>query len=289
MAAFAPALPLGVGYSGGADSTALLLACAEKWPGQVVAVHVHHGLQAAADDFQHHCEAFCTQLQVPLVVIKVNARPVPGQSPEEAARAARYQAFGTLALVEYNNVDINSIAFEKQPIHNLALAQHADDQVETILLALSRGAGLAGLAAMPSQWHRDGICYHRPLLGVSAAGIRDWLAVRQTGFIEDPTNADQSFTRNHIRARLLPALQDVFPQFRETFARTARHAAQAQDVLNEIAAQDLAEIQRTQDGAPVMTTIFQGAGVSRGVLRAEIFQPCPPPAVKLIRRTTVSG
>ena len=255
MAAFAPALPLGVGYSGGADSTALLLACAEKWPGQVVAVHVHHGLQAAADDFQHHCEAFCTQLQVPLVVIKVNARPVPGQSPEEAARAARYQAFGTLALVEYNNVDINSIAFEKQPIHNLALAQHADDQVETILLALSRGAGLAGLAAMPFQWHRDGICYHRPLLGVSAVSIRGWLAARQTGFIEDPTNADQSFTRNRIRARLLPALQDVFPQFRETFARSARHAAQAQEVLNEIAAQDLAEIQRTADGAPVIARL----------------------------------
>src|SRR5690606_13972312 len=86
MAAFAPPLPLAVALSGGADSTALLLACAQRWPGQVHAIHVHHGLQAAAEDFQRHCEALCARLQVPLAVCRVDARHAPGQSPEDAAR-----------------------------------------------------------------------------------------------------------------------------------------------------------------------------------------------------------
>lgn len=232
MAAFSPELPLAVAYSGGADSTALLLASARKWPGQVSAIHVHHGLQAAADNFQRHCEAFCASLNVPLVVKKVDARHAAGQSPEAAARAARYQAFSDVALVEYTQLDIKTIA----------LAQHADDQVETLLIALGRGGGLAGLAAMPAQWQRDGIRFQRPLLGVSADHIRAWLASQACGFIEDPTNSDQQFTRNRIRAQLLPALQAVFPHFRDTFARSAAHAAQAQALLAEIAAEDLAKV-----------------------------------------------
>lgn len=231
IAAFSPALPLAVAYSGGADSTALLLACARKWPGQVSAIHVHHGLQAAADDFQRHCEDFCASLNLPLVVKKVDARHAPGQSPEAAARAARYQAFSDVTIVEYAKVDIKTIA----------IAQHADDQIETLLIALGRGGGLAGLAAMPAQWQRDGICFQRPLLGVSADCIRAWLASQACGFIEDPTNSDQHFTRNRIRAQLLPALQAVFPHFRDTFARSAAHAAQAQALLAEIAAEDLAK------------------------------------------------
>ena len=244
MAAFSPSLPLAVAYSGGADSTALLLACAEKWPGQVEAVHIHHGLQVAADDFERHCEAFCARLQVPLAVQRVNAAHTPGQSPEDAARIARYQAFRALDKAERASSAIKTIALK-----NIALAQHADDQVETILLALSRGAGLAGLAAMPSCWERDGICYHRPLLAVSAADIRAWLAARGVAFIEDPTNVDERFTRNRIRARLTPVLQDVFPQFRETFTRTATHAAQAQELLAEVAAQDLATTVEGMAGA----------------------------------------
>ena len=234
---FSPALPVAVAYSGGADSTALLLACAEKWPGHVVAIHIHHGLQAAADGFAAHCETVCAGLGVPLRVSRVDGRPAPGQSPEDAARRARYQAFSTFAHVEYNKFAINNIA-----IKSIAIAQHADDQVETIVLALSRGAGLAGLAAMPAQWQRDGIDYHRPMLGVSAADIRVWLAARNAPFIEDPTNADEKFTRNRIRARILPVLQAVFPHFRDTFARSAAHAAQAQEILNEVGVQDLAVV-----------------------------------------------
>ena len=232
ISAFSPALPLAVAFSGGADSTALLLACAEKWPGQVHAIHIHHGVQAAADDFERHCQAFCAQLNVPLLVRRVDGRHAPGQSPEDAARRARYKAFEAVALEEY----------AQDAIKNIAIAQHADDQVETLLLALSRGSGLPGLSAMPASWVRAGITYHRPLLRVRASDIRAWLASRGVACIEDPTNVDQQFTRNRIRAQLLPALEATFPQFRDTFARSAAHAAQAQAVLLDVAVQDLALI-----------------------------------------------
>ena len=230
MAAFTPGLPLAVAFSGGADSTALLLACAGKWPGQVHAIHVHHGLQAAADDFQRHCVALCAQLNVPLAVERVHARHASGESPEDAARKARYEAFGAVVLAQWS----------KYAIKNIALAQHADDQAETLLLALSRGAGLPGLSAMPARWQRDGITFHRPLLGVPGRDVRAWLAAQDVPWVEDPTNADEQFTRNRIRARLLPALDEAFPQFRTTFARSAAHAAQAQAVLDDVARQDLA-------------------------------------------------
>jgi tRNA(Ile)-lysidine synthase len=232
MQDFHPALPLGVGFSGGADSTALLMACYERWPGQVVALHVNHGLQSAATAFELHCNTVCAQLQIPLRISSVDARHSSGQSPEDAARQARYKAFSALAFMD-----------SAQPaIQSIALAQHADDQVETLLLALSRGAGVAGLSAMPSSWVRDGIQYYRPLLSVSGAELREWLTQRAVLFVEDPTNADEQFTRNRIRAQLLPALQNAFPHFRDTFARSAGHAAQAQELLNELAAQDLEQL-----------------------------------------------
>ncbi len=249
IAAFEPNLPLAIGYSGGADSTALLLACAQKWPGQVNAIHIHHGLQAAANDFATHCEAFCKRIHVPLTIKKVDAKHELGESPEAAARNARYSAFSSINMqsagvfVACNAID--SIANKNALNVSIALAQHADDQVETLLLALSRGAGLPGLAAMPAAWQRDGIQYYRPLLQVSAAEIRRWLAAQTefgkvgVPFVEDPTNTDESFTRNRIRAKLLPALDAAFPQFRDTFARSSAHAGQAQVLLNEIAVEDL--------------------------------------------------
>ena len=230
MAAFKPGLPLAVALSGGADSTALLLACAEKWPGQVRAIHVHHGLQDAADGFERHCMALCGRLNVPLVVRRVDARHARGESPENAARKARYKVFSVIPGAEWSELAIKDIA----------IAHHADDQVETILLALSRGAGLPGLSAMPAHWQRDGLTYHRPLLAVPGPAIRDWLRERHEAWVEDPTNFDEGFTRNRIRSQLLPTLAAAFPQFRETFARSAAHAAEAQTVLSEVAAQDLA-------------------------------------------------
>ncbi|AVO48130.1 tRNA lysidine(34) synthetase TilS [Melaminivora suipulveris] len=232
IAAFAPRLPLGVGFSGGADSSALLTACAERWPGQVAALHVHHGLQAAADDFVRHCQALCARLSVPLLVRHVDARPAAGQSPEDAARQARYGAFEALVSAHQTQFAIK----------NIALAQHADDQVETLLLALSRGAGVAGLAAMPMHWQRAGLHWHRPLLRVAGRDVRQWLRARGEHWVEDPTNQDPRYTRNRIRAQLVPALQEVFPHFRDTLARSAAHAAQASELLLELGAADLAAI-----------------------------------------------
>ncbi len=242
LAGFSPALPLAVAFSGGADSTALLLACVDKWPGQVHAFHVHHGLQSAADDFERQCQRVCAQAGVPLHVYRVDARPAPGQSPEDAARRARYEAFEALALAT-----IDSVA-----IKNIAIAQHADDQSETLLLALSRGAGLPGLSAMPAHWQRAGLQYHRPLLAVAGTELRAWLQHRGQTWIEDPSNTDTRYTRNRIRAELLPALQAVFPQFRSTLARSARHAAEAQGLLQELAEQDLA-----QTGVPPQLVALQ--------------------------------
>lgn len=244
MRAFQPALPLGVALSGGADSTALLVLCARQWPGQVVALHINHGLQAAAIEFQTHCEYICAALKVPLRVKAVAARNAGGQSPEDAARIARYQ--GLVKLAE-----------EGVALPAVAVAQHADDQVETLLLALSRGAGTAGLAAMPAQWERGGLQFHRPLLNVAGADVRAWLEAEQIAFVNDPTNTDQRYTRNRIRAQLLPALQSVFPQFRDTFARSAAHAAQAQDLLDELATQDLAAVLRARDKLPLLAGLQQ--------------------------------
>ena len=218
--------PLAIAYSGGADSTALLLAACAWRPGQVSAIHVHHGLQAAADNFAAHCSAVCAGLGVLLHTARVDARHQSGQSPEDAARNARYRALadGARAL----------------GVQSVLLGQHADDQVETLLLALSRGAGLAGLSAMPATFERAGVLFARPLLEVPAASLRAWLLAHGHTFVEDPSNSDERYTRNLIRARLLPALQEAFPAFRSTFARSAAHAAQAQSLLDEVAAQDLA-------------------------------------------------
>jgi tRNA(Ile)-lysidine synthase len=261
MRAFSPALPLAVAYSGGADSTALLLACAEKWPGQVHAIHIHHGLQVAADDFEQHCQSFCQHINVPLTTQRVDARHAPGQSPEEAARRARYKAFELLAGVSIGLLYTKTVA----------IAQHADDQIETILLALSRGSGLPGLSGMAQTWVRAGVTYCRPLLGVSAFEVRAWLAERETSFIEDPTNTDEKFTRNRIRARLLPALQATFPQYRDTFARSAAHAAQAHEILLEVAEQDLLSV-----GTPPAIRQVQTLSRPRqaNLLRHWLFKSC---------------
>ncbi len=222
-------LPTGVAFSGGADSTALLLAARQAWPGQVRALHVHHGLQPAADDFERHCAGLCGTLGIPLHVRRVDAAHAPGESPEDAARLARYAALAAMAM--------------EQGLRSVLLGQHADDQAETLLLALSRGAGLPGLASMPARFERHGMRFLRPLLEVPRPALRSWLQAQGIAWIEDPTNSDAQRTRNRIRGEVLPALQAAFPAFRETFARSAQHAAQAQLLLAELAQQDLARME----------------------------------------------
>jgi tRNA(Ile)-lysidine synthase len=243
-------LPLGVAYSGGADSATLLIAAAARWPGQVQAIHVHHGLQDAADHFEQHCRGSCAAIGVPLQVRRVAAGNAPGESPEEAARIARYQALANAA--------------REQGLKAVLLGQHADDQVETLLLALSRGAGLPGMAAMAPVFQRDGMVFVRPLLAIGARAIREWIAHKRIPVVDDPTNSDISFTRNRIRHLLLPALEEAFPQYRETFARSSRHAAQAQELLEAVAVEDLARM----GGVPALTALQRLARGRQGnVLR----------------------
>ena len=246
LADFCPGLPFAVALSGGADSTALLIACAERWPGQVRAVHVHHGLQDAADGFEAFCVDLCRRLSVPLAVQRVDARAAAGQSPEDAARQARYRAIA------------DAVRSEWPDLTDVAVAQHADDQIETLLIALSRGSGLPGLAGMPAQWERLGLRWHRPWLQVAGADLRDWLRARSETWVEDPTNLDQGFTRNRIRARVLPALDVALPGFRDTFARSMRHVAEAQALLDALAQQDLDEV-----GVPPSVTALQRLPAAR--------------------------
>lgn len=227
-----PKFPLGVAFSGGADSTALLVACNERWPGQVIALHVNHQLQPAAVDFEHHCRDVCRSLGIPLRVRRVDAVAPAGVSPEDAARKARYKALADLSLADTAHAAISLIA----------VAQHADDQVETVMLALGRGAGVAGLAGMTPAWQTDTVAFCRPLLQVSGNNIRLWLHERRVQCIEDPTNADTRFMRNRIRHDLIPALYGVFPHIAQTISRSARHAAQAQELLDELARDDVAPL-----------------------------------------------
>ncbi|MDT8991428.1 tRNA lysidine(34) synthetase TilS [Curvibacter sp. APW13] len=229
IAEFAPPLPLTVALSGGADSTALLLGCARRWPGQVHAVHVNHGLQASASRFEAHCVALCNGLGVPLRVLAVHAHAASGESPEDAARRARYGAIEALAQENTAHDAFKTIAF----------AHNADDQTETFLLALSRGSGVPGLSGMPAQWQRGVLRCYRPLLSVAANDIRAWLRDQGQGWVEDPSNADQRFTRNRIRHSVLPALRQAFPHVDDAVARSARHLAQAQRLLEAMAQEDL--------------------------------------------------
>ncbi len=260
--------PFVVAYSGGADSTALLMLSAQQYPGQVHAIHIHHGLQAAADDFAAHCSAFCVQLGVPLHVVRVHAKHAQGDSPEDAARNARYSALvAKFGEIKKQLPQLNS---SSSALSSIAIAQHADDQIETMLLALSRGAGLAGLSGMPAHWQRDGVNFVRPLLKVSAQEIRIWLANQGMtarypgsaqvgqGWVEDPTNTDIAFTRNRIRHVVMPALQEAFPQFRTTFSRSASHAAQAQRLLMQLAAEDLHAV-----GDPLLIERLQALNADR--------------------------
>jgi len=214
-----------IAFSGGLDSTVLLhllaaLAKTATLP-PLSAVHVHHGLQAFADAWPSHCQVVCDSLGVPLRIMRVQVQP--GASLERAARDARYQAFAEV-------VGAGEV---------LLTGQHRDDQAETLLFRLLRGAGLRGLAAMPA--HRPLAAGHlvRPLLDVSRVELEAYAHEHQLKWIEDPSNADPRFSRNYLRHRVLPALTERWPQAVPGLARTAEHLSEAQGLLDELAVLDL--------------------------------------------------
>ncbi len=216
-----------IAFSGGLDSTVLLhllahLAKTQSLP-TLSAFHVHHGLQAAADVWPAHCQSVCDALGVPLEVVRVQVQP--GASLERAARDARYGAF--IAATETNEV--------------LLTAQHRDDQAETLLFRLLRGAGVRGLSGMPSERALGRGHLLRPLLDVTREELEAYAVAHQLSWIEDPSNEDRQFSRNYLRHQVFPVLTERWPQAQTTMARSAGHLREAQGLLDELAQIDLLE------------------------------------------------
>ncbi|WP_348635714.1 tRNA lysidine(34) synthetase TilS [Cupriavidus sp. AcVe19-1a] len=219
--------------SGGRDSVALLHAACAATQGtaaRVVALHVHHGLQDAADEWDRFCEGVCAQWQVGYFVRRVTVRQAAGEGVEAAARRARYAALAAMCADSGARL--------------LLFAHHQDDQVETVLLRLFRGAGVAGMAGMPAMRPLDahsGVMLLRPWLDVSRDEIDAYCAANALRWIDDPSNADARYARNALRAHL-PALVSAFPALRANVAQAAAHFAQASELMDQLAAAALARL-----------------------------------------------
>lgn len=214
-----------IAFSGGLDSSVLLHLLAawaryEELPA-LSAIHVHHGLQPAADGWPEHCAQVCTRLGIPLDIVRVQV--APGASLEQAARRARYAAFA-----------------ERLGSGEVLLgAQHRDDQAETLLFRLLRGAGVRGLAAMPASRSLGRGTLLRPLLGCSRAELHAYAQSHGLAWVEDPSNADERFSRNFLRRQVMPLLAERWPQVTASLARSAGHLSEAQQLLDELAGTDL--------------------------------------------------
>jgi len=247
---------LSLGYSGGLDSSALLHCLAglrERYPFDLSACHVHHGLSPHADAWAEHCLRIGRILSVPVEVHRVEVRPA-GEGFEAAARAARYRVFTSLAA------------------DAVALAQHRDDQAETVLLQLLRGGDLRALAAMPARRPLGDKLLLRPLLDVTRAGIEAYARAHHLDWIEDESNACTTLTRNALRHEILPVMVRWFPHAVADLAQTASACAEATELLDALAGQDLRAAEEVQG------------------LRIDCLAAMPPPrALNLLRHFVVSN
>lgn len=222
-----------VAYSGGRDSTALLHATARaaaRCGVEVLALHVHHGLSARADAWLAHCEAQCAAwvrqgLPVCLQTHRVVAEVPRGLSVEAWARSQRYHALHELCVAAGASL--------------LLLAQHRQDQAETLLLQALRGAGVGGLAGMPRLAVRRGLTWARPWLDQPRAAIEAYVRAYGLTHVDDDSNDDTRYARNRLRARVWPALLEAFPDAQASLADAARHAQAAQLCLAEMAETDV--------------------------------------------------
>ena len=210
-----------IGYSGGVDSHVLLHLCATnlKLKDKITAVYVHHGLQAEAESWAKHCKKTAESLEVAFILLRVNAVADQGESPEEAARNARYAALKSLIGAG----------------DALLVAQHRDDQLETVLLQLFRGGGLRGLSAMPESMAFGQGMMLRPLLNVAKPAIDDYAQRQALSWVEDPSNLSHDYDRNFLRNAVLPLLKQRWPACDKTVARSAKHCADAQAVISALA------------------------------------------------------
>jgi tRNA(Ile)-lysidine synthase len=215
-----------VAYSGGIDSSVLLHACSrgrEHAPAlELSAIHIHHGLSENADHWAAHCEASCRALLLPFRIVRVAVNDRAALGVEAAARRARYDA-------------LREHASAHEGVH-IALAHHARDQAETVLLQLLRGAGPAGLAAMPEHAPP----FARPLLHVEKAAIDRYASAHEIAHIVDESNDDERFARNRLRRRVWPVLTDAFASAERTLSRAAGLQFEADQLASDLAQIDFA-------------------------------------------------
>jgi tRNA(Ile)-lysidine synthase len=224
-----------VALSGGLDSISLLHACLQAFPGQVVALHVNHHLQEASARFEAFCVSWCAANGAPLTTLHLEAKPSKGESIEAFARRERYRLLEQAALAAGCNT--------------LLTAHHQDDQVETLLLALSRGADIGGISSIAPSRMQGQVRLVRPLLGLRRSVLKDYAKTHGLQWIDDPTNTDQAYKRNALRSEVLPALERILPRFVEQAARSVTRLqarAQAAVVLPAHDAADKQGLSRTQ-------------------------------------------
>lgn len=227
-----PQTPLVIAYSGGLDSTCLLhaalqLARAESRP--LRALHINHGLNPRATDWQRHCQQVCAALNVGIDCIAVD---LPLNASEDAARRVRYAAFAAqLADGEL-----------------LLLAQHLDDQLETLLLRLLRGAGPGGLAGMPARRRLGKGQLLRPWLALPRSQLQDYARQQQLSWVEDDANASIHFDRNYCRHEVLPRLAQRWPDYRASWQKSQTLLRESDDLMGDLADLDLQQVAGDKPG-----------------------------------------
>jgi len=217
-----------IAYSGGVDSQVLLHCLAslkkqKRLVSELSVCHVDHGLSVNTLQWQAFAKEQCQQFNLPLKIISVNVQAKAQKSLEALARDARYDALKSVS----NSGDL------------IVTGHHSDDQAETYLLALKRGSGLKGLSAMQNEMPLGKQLLVRPLLNISRKDIEAYAIEHQLTWIEDESNTDERFDRNFLRHQILPKLNSRWPSFNKTIARSAVHSFEAQQLLNELAQQDL--------------------------------------------------
>mgnify|MGYP006074229989 FL=1 len=233
-----PNRPIVVAYSGGIDSK-VLLHCLAKLQSQKIIVnelsacHVNHGISTSSLCWQQTAERFCQSISVPLKTFQVNVKDIKGESLEALARDARYK-------VLKKNATSDAL---------IVTGHHLDDQSETFLLALKRGAGLKGLSAMSElsklslngnfEGAKSGQLLVRPLLKVTREDIEHYAQAHDLTWVEDESNKDLRFDRNFLRHQVMPLLTKRWPSILTTIKRSSENCQQGQQLLTELAQQDL--------------------------------------------------
>ena len=261
-----------VAYSGGRDSTALLHAVARQAREagiEVLAFHIHHGLSAHADEWLAHCQQQCVDWRTQGLPVRFEWRrlsggPASAQSVEAWAREQRYAALVEMARAA--GVDL------------LLLAHHRRDQAETLLLQGLRGAGVAGLAGMPTLQWREGICWARPWLAQPREAIEAYVSQHGLRYVEDDSNADPRFARNRLRLSVWPMLSDAFPQAEASLSQAATWAQQALELQNEIADHDLRALDDEQSGLDLAGLLALSPVRQRNALRTWLARQTGRPA-----------